>query len=490
MLSRMRAGILLLLPLVLFGCKVGPDYKKPETGTKLPGEFNAPPDPALRPDDDDLEKWWEVFDDPQLTDLIERAAAENLDVRIALARVNEARARVTIAGSQNAPQVGIGGQAGYGNIGTGVGGLGKATVDASWELDVWGRIDRQVEAATAEFEATVEDQRDVNVTLYAEVALNYLAVRTFQERLQAAARNIEAQKRIVEITRGRFAAGLSSRLDVAQAERVLANSESLVPPLRVGLVRATNTIGVLLGKFPRDVHEELATDRPIPLPPEQVSTGVPANLVRQRPDIRAAERRLAAQTARVGIATADLYPSFSLGGSLGYTDLGGGGLFNPGLRGFVGPSMRWNVFSGGRIRAQIKVEDFRVEQALLGYESTVLRAIEEVESAISAFLEARIRSEAIDRAATIAREELELGLNLYKEGLIQFQSILDAERAVFGLENQVADARGQASSNLVRLYKALGGGWDPDKVEDPDPTTYEEQPDTPRTLQDEEEAKE
>ncbi len=466
------------------GCKtVGPDYERPGTETQLPTGFNAPDDPALQPGTQNLENWWEVFQDPQLTSLVERAAKQNLDVRIAIARVNESRARVDIANAARSPQVGLGGQAGAAALSGAAGGAYNVGIDAGWELDVWGRIERQVEAATAEFEATVEDQRDVMVTLYAEVARHYLAIRSLQERLQAAQRNIEAQREILKITQARSDAGLSSRLDVAQAERILANSESDVPPLRIQLVRSTNTIGVLLGQFPKALHDELSTDKPIPVPPETVAVGVPANLVRQRPDIRGAERRLAAQTARVGVATADLYPQFSLGGSLGVAGFGGGNLFNAGGRGFLGPSMRWTLFDGGRIRSQIKVEDYRVEQALLTYESTVLQAHEEVESGMTAFLESRLRAESVRRAAEIAREELRLAMYLYKEGLVQFQNVLDAERALFDLENREADARGEASTNLVRLYKALGGGWDPEKAAKPDPKKYDEQPDTKRTLE-------
>jgi outer membrane protein TolC len=423
------------LLLILAGCKtVGPDYEKPKTETKLPGDFSGPDDPALQPGTEDLEKWWEVFQDPQLADLIQRAAKQNLDVRIAIARVNESRARVDIASAARSPQVGLGGGGGAAAFG------GNAMV-----------------------------------TLYAEVARNYLAIRTYQERLRAALKNIEAQRDILRITRGRYDAGLSSRLDVAQAERVLANSESEVPPLRIQLVRSANTIGVLLGQFPKDLREELSTEKPIPVPPETVSVGVPANLVRQRPDIRGAERRLAAQTARIGVATADLYPQFSLGGSLGVGNLGAGGV--------LGPSMRWTLFDGGRIRSQIKVEDYRVEQAMLTYESTVLQALEEVESAMTAFLESRVRAEAVGRAAGIAREELRLGMYLYKAGLVGFQNVLDAERALFNLENRAADTRGAATANLVRLYKALGGGWDPDKAAKPDPKKLDEQPDAKRTLE-------
>jgi len=473
--------------LVVAGCTtVGPDYKKPESEKKMPAAFNAPDDPALKVDTKNLDKWWEVFHDPQLTGLIDRAEKQNLDVRLAIARVNEARARIGVVNSQRSPQVGFGGSAGAGTNPFTGGGGGRYSVglDASWELDVWGKIKRQEEAATAEFEATVEDRRDVSVTLYAEVASNYLSVRTFQERLASAERNIKVQKEILQITQGRFESGLSSRLDVAQAERVLAESEASVPPMRIQLVRSINTIGVLLGQFPKDVHAELKSDKPIPVPPREVMVGVPANLLRQRPDIRGAERRLAAETARIGVAKADLYPQFSLGGTLGLAGISGGNMASAAGRNlFLGPSMRWTVFDGGRIRNQIKIADFRVDQAVLSYESTVLNAVEEVESAMTAFLEQRIRVDAFGRAAKVAREELSLGMDLYKQGLIGFQSILDAERALFNLDNRVSEARGEASINLVRLYKALGGGWDPEKVGKPDPKKFDEKQSPKRTLE-------
>ena len=479
----MRLPVLSIL--VVAGCTtVGPDYKKPETETKLPGQFNAD-DPAFKVGTENLEKWWELFGDKQLNDLIERAAKQNLDVRIALARVNEARARLGIVSSQRSPQVGVGGDIGAGSslAGGDVNGRYQAGVDASWELDVWGKIKRQEEAATADFEATVEQQRDVAVSLYAEVASQYLEVRTSQERLSAAQRNLTLQKEILEITRNRFKTGISSRLDVAQAERILADSETLVPPLRIRLVRAINTLGVLLGRFPKELHAELRAPKAVPLPPEKVEIIVPANLVRQRPDIRAAERRLAAETARVGVAKADLYPQFSLGGSLGYGNPIGA--FNAGATNFfLGPSMRWNVFDGGRVRNQIKVQDFRVEQSVLQYESTVLNALEEVESAMSDFLENRIRVQAFERAAKIAKEELQLALKLYKDGLVQFQNILDVERALFTLESRVSQARGTAATSMVRLYKAMGGGWDPEKTGKADPTKFEKPPDDKRALQD------
>ena len=351
------------------------------------------------------------------------------------------------------------------------------SADVSWELDVFGRISREVESATAEFEASEEDQRDVQVSLYAEVARAYLAVRALQTQLKAAQSNIESQQKILELTRARADAGLSSALDVKQAEGVLAASEAEVPGLRINLAREINTLGVLLGRNPTALLEELATPKPIPVPPVQVTVGVPGDLLRQRPDIRAAERRLAAQTARVGIATADLYPRFGINASLGMQQFGGG-IFNAANQAFaLGPSMRWNVFDGGRVRSQIKVEDARVEQCLLLYDRAVLNAIEEVETAMTTFAEQRVRVEAIERAAAAAREALRLATGLYKDGLIGFQDVLDSQRQLFRQESAVAGARGVASQSLVLLYRALGGGWDPSKVEQPPATEPPSPPD-------------
>jgi outer membrane protein TolC len=419
----------------LAGCTVGPDYDPEASQQTVPDTFgDGIPDPALKPGTADLETWWTVFNDPQLTSLIERAAESNLDVRIALARVNEARARLGIAAAAGQPQVNAGGEAGVG-----------------------------------------DDPNDPNGSGTPRYSVGLDArIRTLQEQLTAAQQNLRDQQQIVEITKGRYEAGLSSRLDLVQSERILATTQAQIPPLRVELARSINTLGVLLGQFPRALADELEQAKPIPVPPEEVTIGVPANILRQRPDIRAAERRLAAQTARVGVATADLYPEFSLKGSIGIAGFGEDS-YNPGGPSFfLGPSMRWNVFDGGRIRNQIKVEDFKLEQALLEYEATVLNGLEEVESAVVAFLEQRVIALAIARAAAAAREELQLGMDLYKQGLVGFQSVLDAERALFDLQNQEARARGDASIHLVRLYKALGGGWNPDTAKEPSSELPEE----------------
>lgn len=455
---------------LLTACTVGPDYTPPETPEQVPEQFAAVADPAFLPGKADLVRWWSVFGDAQLDALIARAGRGNLDLAIAVSRVSEARARLGFSKAGRAPQVGFG--AGVQRASSFQTGFESRTVsslggDVSWELDVFGRISREVESATADYEASEEDQRDVQVSLYAEVARAYLAVRALQTQLQAAQNNIDSQRQILTLTRARADAGLSSALDVTQAEGVLAASESEVPGLRINLSREVNTLGVLLGLNPTALHDELATPKPIPVPPVQVTVGVPGDLLRQRPDVRAAERRLAAQTARVGVATADLYPRFGIDASLGLQQIGGG-IFNAASRAFaLGPSMRWNVFDGGRVRSQIQVEDARVDQALLLYERAVLNAIEEVETAMTTFTEQRVRVEAVERAATAARTALRLATGLYKDGLIGFQEVLDSQRQLFRQESAVATARGQASQALVLLYRALGGGWDPAEVDQP-----------------------
>lgn len=403
-----------------------------------------------------------------LTRLIEQVSESNLDVRIAVTRVNEGRARLGIAVGQQAPVVDVGGAVGRERAGGVNQTRHSVSLDASWEIDLFGKIGRGIEAATAEFQATEEDYNDVMITMYAEMARTYLFTRALQTRLKAANGNIESQKEILALTQSRLKHGLATALDVAQAEQVLASSEAAVPPLRIELARSINTIALLLGKPPGTFYELLGEEKPVPVPPLQIAVGVPADLMRQRPDIRRAERQLAAQTARIGIATADLYPSFSLTGSLGVESLNIGALFNPLSRIFsIGPQFRWNVFDRGRIRNQIKVEDARTEQALIIYERTVLDAINEVENAMTAFIEQRIQFEAQFRSLQAARRSLDLSTELYKQGLLNFQSVLDSQRAVFEYENLAAEAQGKAAINIVRLYKALGGGWDPDAYDNP-----------------------
>ncbi len=465
-----------LLPLFLWvilnlmSCAtVGPDYVEPRP--EMPSAWQATPDPAVVPGKAMIRRWWTVFDDPMLTRFIQEAGESNLDLRAAVARMDEARARLGFATGQRVPQIDAQGSVirqrssenALSNFGTET--FYSPGVAASWEIDLFGRVRRSVEAATADFQASQEDRTDVMITLYAEVARTYVNVRTYQARLAAAESNINSQKQVLALTQARFKNGLATDLDMAQAERVLASSEAEVPPLRIELARAVNTMAVLLGHRPGALYKELSEPKSIPIPPSKATVGVPVDLLRQRPDIRRAERQLAAQTARIGVATADLYPSFSLTGFFGYESIDTSELFDAGSRVFTfGPSLRWNFFDGGRIRNQIKVQDALTEQALLSYEKTVLNALNEVENALVAYIEQRIRFEALQRSVDASRRSVKLSTDLYKEGLVDFQNVLDAQRALFNFENQVAAARGNSAVNFVRLYKALGGGWDPAKA--------------------------
>lgn len=460
---------LITVILTLTACAtVGPDYVRPKSD--IPSAWHSVPDPAVVPGKAMVRDWWTVFEDPMLTQLVHEAAQSNLDLKAAVARVDEARARLGVATGKRVPQVDAQGSVirqrssenALSNFGTET--FYSSGIAASWEIDLFGRIRRSVEAATAEFQASEEDRTDVLITLYAEVARTYMNIRAYQARLAAAEGNIKSQKQVLELTRSRFKHGLTTDLDVAQAERVLASSEAEVPPLRIELSRAVNTMAVLLGRPPGNLYKELSVVGPIPLPPAKATVGVPVDLLRQRPDIRRAERQLAAQTARIGLATADLYPSLSLTGSFGYESIDTSDLFNAGSRVFTfGPSLRWNIFDGSRIRNQIKVQDALTEQALLSYEQTVLNALNEVENALVAYLEQRIRFKALKRSVIASQRSVKLSTNLYKEGLVDFQNVLDAQRDLFNFENQLAAARGNSAANFIQLYKALGGGWDPDE---------------------------
>ena len=384
--------------LALGGCTVGPNYVEPEI--EPPDAWHTAAVEGLEDGEATLQTWWTVFDDVLLNDLVMRSGAGNLTLREALWKVEEARALRGVVSSNRKPQVGFSADANRSQPSDN-GALGDfapeegfeadnlfaAGVGATWEFDVFGRIRRQVEAADAETQATVEAYRDVLVSLYAETALAYVNVRTAQERLRIALANVEAQENTLQLTQDRFSAGLVSALDIAQAESNLANTYSLIPVIERDLNEGLNRLAVLLGENPGALHAELSQEVAIPQEPETVAMGLPTELLRQRPDVRRAERQLAAQTARIGVATADLYPTFSLAGFLGLEALSLGDLASgDSVTWNLGLPIRWNIFSGGRIRSQIRAEEARTNQLLAGYEQTVLNALEESENAMVAYV--------------------------------------------------------------------------------------------------------
>lgn len=464
----LAAGLLLTLiaALALAGClRVGPDYQKPQTDA--PEKWDLPQDPALRPTEGDLRTWWVVFNDPQMSALIEQAGKNNLDLRVAYAKVKEAWGNLGVARGDMLPA--LNGTATYtrergSENDVSPGGVTvnsyNISANASWEVDLFGRVSRSIEAAKADFEASEEDRVDVMISLYAEVAKTYLTIRATQAQLAIARDNIVSQKQVMALTQSRFENGLATGLDVSQAESVLASTESEIPPLQITLTNSYNSMDLLLAQQPGGTRKLLEETKPVPKPPLEVAVGVPADTLRQRPDVRYAERNLAAATARVGQATAELYPKFSLLGTIGLAATEPGDVFRSNSYLFsFGPQLSWNLFKGGAIRAQIQVQDAQTEQALLTYEKTVLNALQEVQSALNAYTQQQARVAALERTVKASRRTLKLAVDLYTDGLSDFQPVLDAERTLFQYDSQLAQARGDLAANLVTLYKSLGGGW-------------------------------
>ncbi len=473
---RTSPGLVLrrLLPLLIPGllclaCAVGPDYEAPELDT--PDRWHLDLSNGLAEGEADLQTWWTVLDDEILSSLIERAYEGSKDLEQAVARVRQARSGLGIAKGGRVPEVDGVGEAQRrrvsdnsvtGGDGGGTDSFFRLGVDATWELDLWGRVRRSVESADASFAASVEAYRDTLVVVFADVATNYVDVRSFQERLRYAYGNVETQRKSLRLTRDLREAGIVGDLDVRQAELNLARTESLIPALEQGLAAAIHRVAVLLGQLPATLYAELGPEGPIPEPPPEVLIGLPADLLRQRPDIREAERLVASSSARIGVATADLYPRFSLSGTFTVDATSVSDLFEWDSRTFgIGPTFRWNVFSGGRVRATIGVEEARTEEALSFYEQTVLAGYEDVENAIVSFVQEQIRRDALERSVVAARDAVRLVNVLYRQGLTEFQNVLDTEQLLFEQEDLFAESRGLVTQNLIRLYRALGGGWEP-----------------------------
>ncbi|HUN55710.1 MAG TPA: efflux transporter outer membrane subunit [Smithella sp.] len=465
--------------IVILGCPaVGPDYVRPDTtvyknwNTQIESNSHKKETPARN-----LASWWTALGDPMLSSFIDRAQKGNLDLKKAQASIREARARRGLAkagffptleasggdtrsrGSEN-----VGGMTtGNSNVVSGVmtGDLYSFGFDASWELDIFGGARRKVEAAQATLEASQENMRDVLVTLLAEVAKNYVDVRTYQERIAIAEENLKTQEETYQLTVWRDEAGLSDALAVQQARYNLENTRSTIPALRTGLEEAMNSIAILLGEQPGKVHEELSKRESIPIAPPSVAAGVPADVIRRRPDIRKAERDLAAQTAQIGVATADLYPKFTLSGSIGLESISTGNLLSSGSRNYsFGPSITIPIFSGGSTLQNIEIQSALQEQYLIAYKTAILGALKDVENALTAYVQEQKRRQALIDAAAAAREAVRLARDEYQAGLIAFTDVLESERSLLTYEDNLASSEGGVTTNLISLYKALGGGWE------------------------------
>lgn len=463
-----RTPIAAALCALLVGCAaVGPDYLAPEPAQLgVPVSWHAVA--ATAPSAADLSRWWTRLNDPVLAALIEQALADSPNVRTAQARLREARARRDFASANRFPTVtaGFTGSRATTSERTGFGAtrsLFDASFDASWEPDVFGGTRRALQAAAADLAATQADFHGTQVSLAAEVALNYVELRSFQARVAIAAANLATQVETLQLTQWRAQAGLTSVLDVEQAATVVEQTRAQIPVLQTSLAEAENRLAILLGRAPGALAAVLTAPRPVPRVPDGVAIGIPADTLRQRPDLRAAERRLAAETARIGQQTALRYPGFALSGSLGVEALTLGGLTAGGAAfSQLAASVAATVFDAGRIRQLIEIQSAVQEQALRAYESAVLTALEDVENALVSLAYAQQRWLALDKAAGSARNAAELARQRYAAGITDFQTVLDTQRTLLTAEDALESTEAQRTSSLIQLYKAVGGGWTPE----------------------------
>jgi len=468
-LRRMGGLGAMLASLWLAGCKVGPQHCVPvvdiaETWTQsLPEDLN---DAAID------ETWWESLGDPILNGLIAKTRDQNLSLQEAAARIRETRAARSVARGGLFPDVD--GTASYTRIdisdtGTPFGITGipfppydfwSTGFDSAWEIDVFGRVSRTIEAADADIDAAGARYNELLVTLLGDVASTYVRVRTLQQRVKFATENLRIQEESLRIAQARLDAGAVSELDVAQARSNLERTRAAIPLLRREMQRAANRLCVLMGESPWRIEKELGLDPVLPPSPESIAVGLPLDLLRQRPDLQRAERELAAQAARIGVATADLYPRFSLVGVFTVDAAELRDWFTGQSIAYrAGSAVRWNLLDFGRTRGNIAMQQARWDAAASRYEQTVLAAVEEVESALAALLENRQASAALSEAVKAARTASEIAQRQYSEGAVNFQSLLDAQRFQTELEDRYAETRGDEVLSLIALYKSLGGGW-------------------------------
>jgi outer membrane protein, multidrug efflux system len=452
---------------MLSGCKVGPDFRPPQAN--LPAAYvgrTNQPSGAAEPAQ--LAEWWRTFNDPTLMELVERAVSANLDLKMAEARLREARATRGVVAGGLWPAVNA--SASYQRVRTpesahefapGERNLFLAGLDAVWELDLFGGHRRQVESATAGIQAAQEDIHGVLVSVIAETALDYIQLRGIQQQIVIAQDNLKAQQRTQEITRQRLKVGFVSGLDVANADAQVATTRSQIPVLESSARQLTYALSVLLARPPGELVNQLEKTGPIPLAPPDVPAGLPSELVRRRPDIRQAEAQLHAATARIGVATADLFPKFSLTGSVNYqSDLLHNWFTDP-SRGFsFGPSVTWPIFQGGAIASNIRVQKAMRDESYLAYQKTVLTALQDVENVLVAFAKEKEHRGALEQAVASNRKAVDLATQLYSQGETDFLNVLNAQRSLYASEDAFVQSTRSIATDLTALYKALGGGWE------------------------------
>jgi len=455
------------------GCNVGPDFVRPKVA--LNEKWKQSEDPRLKADAKIDTTWWRTFDDPTLDQLVDIAAHENLTLQIAGLRILEARGLLGIAvGEQYPTNLGPAASASADHLSADAPnqanldhnyGSFQVGFDAVWEIDFWGKFRRGVKAADGDYLATVADYDDAVVSLTAEVARTYVQIRTFEALIDLAQQNVALQEEGQQIAQSRFTNGATSELDVDQATNLLETTRGSIPKLQLSLQQSQNALSTLLGRPTGYVQLMLTESRGIPKPPDQVAVSLPAELIRRRPDIRGAELRAYAQCQRIGVAKADLYPSFSLMGAFGTsTSVGTSNaapLFDPSsFFANIGGGVFWPILNYPKIQANIHVQDARFQEALVTYAFTVLKAAQEVDDGIVGYLRQQDAVVFEQNAVTAAQTAVELALVQYREGSVDYQRVLDSQRVLLGSQNDLTNTRSAATTNLIALYKALGGGWE------------------------------
>ena len=465
MRSQYSKSSILLLSAGLSACAVGPNYR-PESAAalKVPARYNSAG--AFARTQVDLATWWTSFNDPVLAQLVARALAANNDIDAAEARLRAARASVKGARGALLPSIGGSLSASDSEVvrGGGIGGENyQVGLDASYEADIFGGNRRSLEASRANARGAQASLYDVQRSIAAEVALNYIDARNTQARLAVARANLGYQDETVQISGWRVQAGLVSALDVEQAKVLRAQTAASIPLLEQTYASDTNRIAVLTGEAPGAVTPLLNARLPIPLAPDGVETGLPADLLRRRPDVMASEASLAAEVARIGVAEAQLYPALRLSGSLSSSAFSLGDIGSSILGNLIG-SLTAPIFQGGQLRAQVEGQRASADAALSSYRGTVLRALEDVENALVAVDKAKAREAALAAAEASAQTSVLYARTQYRAGLIDFQTLLESERSLLSSQDSRTSARAARATASVQLYKALGGGWSPDDI--------------------------
>ncbi len=447
----------LSLLLSLSACALGPDYKEPTAEMlNIPATWQG----ATATQAPNLARWWEQLNDPALSPLISEALANNLDLKIAQSRLKQAMAQREIAYAGQLPTASTSASATSGGSSGNTSDSYRGSLSTSWELDIFGGNARASEAAQADLEATQANTYGTRVALAAEVATTYYNIRNAQNRLDVAQRNLASQTETLQFIDWRSRAGLIDGLTLAQARTQRAQTAANIPALETTLANAKFTLAVLLGKAPGTLGPEIDEPTPLPKLPDQIAIGIPAETLRQRPDINAAERILAAETARVGVSEADLLPSFTLSGSLGLDALALADVLSGAsiARSVVG-SLAQTIFDGGARRQRLNIQNEAQEQAFLTYQATVLNALQEVESALVTLANNRARKTQLEIAARSARQADILAGQQYNAGAIDYQSRLETQRSRLSAEDSYASAQIDEITALIALYKAMGGGW-------------------------------